>query len=111
MSLPIHQNIKSKLEYFHSNHKIPNINKNEDTNNKNVKVNKDVKESKMENLLENFFNECKDSKGKEIFSNEDCDTFRKMLETKDEFFMSALEFYESNLDKEELIENLQQILK
>jgi len=25
MSLPIHQNIKSKLEYFHSIHKIPNI--------------------------------------------------------------------------------------
>lgn len=25
MSLPIHQTIKEKLEYFHSNHKIPNI--------------------------------------------------------------------------------------
>jgi len=25
MSLPIHQNIKEKLQYFHNNHKIPNI--------------------------------------------------------------------------------------
>ena len=59
----------------------------------------------MENLLENFFGDC------DSFTNEEFDIFRKMLNEKDEFFMSALEFYESNLDKGEFIENLQQILK
>jgi len=46
-----------------------------------------------------------------LFTGNEIAIFRKKLLTKDDFFMSALEFYENNLDRDEFVENLQQILK
>jgi len=64
------------------------------------------KDSKLAILFENFIkNHLKKFTDKEI------DIFRKKLFTKDDFFMSALEFYEINSDQDEFIENLQQVLK
>jgi len=62
-------------------------------------------DSRLAILFENFIRNIK------IFKDNEVDIFRKKLLTKDEFFMSALEFYENNLDQEEFIENLQQVLK
>jgi hypothetical protein len=70
-------------------------------------------DNKLESLLENFIKELKEEKkmdGKEFnFTDDEFDSFRKMFFENDEFFMSALEFYGSNLDKEEFIENLKML--
>lgn len=63
------------------------------------------KDSRLAILFENFI------KNNKSFSDNEIDIFRKKLFTKDDFFMSAIEFYENNLDQDEFVENLQQVLK
>jgi hypothetical protein len=63
------------------------------------------KDSRLAILLENFI------KNNKSFNENEIEIFRKKLFTKDDFFMSALEFYENNLDQDEFVENLQQVLK
>lgn len=66
----------------------------------------ETKDSRLAIVFENFIITNND-----IFIKEEIEKFRKKLISKDDFFMSALEFYDNNFDKDEFIENLQQVLK
>jgi hypothetical protein len=97
-----------------NNYKISDV---EDTNINNNIILKDENDNnnnrKLEFILENFITELKErndiDKNAFIFTDDEFDSFRKMLFENDEFFMSALEFYGSNFDKEEFIENLKML--
>ena len=63
------------------------------------------KDSKLAILFENFM------KNNDVFSEKEIEILKKKLLTKEEFFMSSLEFFEMNQDQNEFLDSLQFCIK